>query len=189
VRWQQLFADLSAQLERAEAEAEWAETASRARAEFGAVRLTDRLRGNAGSRLSLRCRGAGQVVGTLMDIGADWLLLEDDGAAEVLVAVPAVLTVGGLGRVTAAPEDQGAVRPRLDLRWAVRALARDRSRVQVVLLDGARLTGTVDRVGADFFELAEHPVDAPRRPSEVQGVQAVPLSGIASVRTALPRLD
>jgi hypothetical protein len=188
MRWQQLFADLSAQLDHAEADAERAEAASRARAEVGAVRLTDRLRGSEGSRLSLRCRGAGQLTGTLADLGADWLLIEDDLGAEVLVAAAALVAVGGLGRVTGAPEE-GAVRARLDLRWAVRALARDRAPVQMVLIDGGRLGGTVDRVGADFCELAEHPVDAVRRPSAVLGVQAVALSGIATIRTAVPRLD
>ena len=189
MRWQQLFTDLSAQFDRAEAEAERAEAASRARAEVGAVRLAERLGGGTGGRVALRCLGAGQVTGTLLDGGADWLLLEDDAAAEVLVAASAVLAVTGLGRATAPPADAGTVCARLDLRWAVRALARDRSPVQVVLVDGGRLTGTVDRVGADFCELAEHPADAARRPSAVRGVQAIALSGIAVVRTALPRLD
>jgi hypothetical protein len=189
MRWQQLFADLSAQFDQAEVDAERAEAGSRARVELGAVRLADRLRGSTDARLSVRCRGVGQLAGTLADVGEDWLLLEDDGGAEVLVAAAAVLAVGGLGRVTAAPERPGAVRARLDLRWAVRALARDRSAVQMVLVDGARLTGTVDRVGADFCELAEHPVDTSRRASAVRGVQAVALSAIAVVRTAVPRLD
>jgi hypothetical protein len=188
MRWQQLFADLSAQLDHAEADAERAEAASRSRAEVAAVRLVDRLRGSEGNRLQLRCRGAGQLAGTLADVGADWLLVVDDLGGEVLVAAPALVAVGGLGRVTGAPVE-GTVRSRLDLRWAVRALARDRAAVQVVLVDGGRLSGTLDRVGADFCELAEHPVDAARRPSAVLGVHAIALTAIATVRTAVPRLD
>jgi hypothetical protein len=75
------------------------------------------------------------------------------------------------------------VRRWLDLRWAVRGLARDRSRVHVVLTDGAVLTGTIDRVGADFCEIAEHALDQARRSSAVQGVTAVALSALAVVRT------
>jgi hypothetical protein len=189
VRWQQLFADLSAQFEQAEEATERAEAASRARLELGAVRLADRLRAAVGSELVLRCRGAGQLAGRLTDVGVDWLLLEDERGAEVLVASAAVLAVSGLGRLTAPLEEPGAVRPRLDLRWAVRAVARDRSTVQVVLGDGARLAGTIDRVGADFCELAEHPEDEPRRAGAVRGVQAVALSAVVLVRTVQPRLD
>lgn len=189
MRWQQLFADLSAQFEHAQDAEERAEAASRARAELGAVRLADRLRAAVGSPLVLRCRGAGQVLGKLTDVGADWLLLENDRREEVLVASATVLSVTGLGRLTAPPGATGVVRGRLDLRWAVRAVARDRSTVQVVLVDGARLVGTVDRVGADFCELAEHPEDEPRRAGAVRGVQAVALSAVVLVRTVLPRLD
>lgn len=189
MRWQQLFADLSAQFEHAEDAAERAEAASRARLEQGAVRLADRLRAAVGSEVVLRCRGAGQVAGRLTDVGADWLLLEDERGAEVLVASAAVLSASGLGRLTAPPEEPGAVRRRLDLRWAVRAVARDRSTVQVLLVDGARLVGTIDRVGADFCELAEHPEDEPRRAGAVRGVQAVALSAVVLVRTVQPRLD
>jgi hypothetical protein len=184
MRWQRLFADLSAQWEEAEASAERAESASRARAEFGSVRLADRLRGAEGARVVLRCRGAGQVTGALTAVGPDWILLTDDRGAEVLVAAPAVLAVAGLGRLTAAPAEEGAVRARLDLRRAVRGLARDRSVVQVVLADGAVVTGTIDRVGADFCEIAEHALDEARRGGAVHGVTAVALSALAVVRAA-----
>jgi hypothetical protein len=100
-----------------------------------------------------------------------------------------VLAVSGLGRRTAAPAAPGAVAGRLDLRRAVRGLARDRAQVQAVLVDSAVVTGTIDRVGADFCELAEHPLDQARRGSAVQGVTAVALSALAVVRTAVPRLD
>jgi hypothetical protein len=189
MRWQQLFADLGAQFAEAEAAADRAESASRMRAEMGAVRLAERLAGAVGHPLVLRCRGAGPVAGTLADVGVDWLLVEEEAGREVLVATAAVLSVAGLGRETAAPQEHGAVRRRLDLRRAARALARDRSTVQVVLDDGAALTGTIDRVGADFLELAVHAPDEPRRPAAVRGVHAAALDGVAVIRTAPPGLD
>jgi hypothetical protein len=91
--------------------------------------------------------------------------------------------VSGLGRFTAAPEE-GPVRARLDLRRALRGLARDRSAVLVVLDDGAVLSGTVDRVGADFLELARHEPDELRRGPAVREVQAVALPAVAVVRAA-----
>jgi hypothetical protein len=186
MRWQQLFADLEAQFIEAAAASDRAEDASRARLEMGAVRLSDRLRGALGHPVLLRCRGAGQVAGTLMEVGVDWLLLEDDTGREVLVSSGAVLAVGGLGRQTAAAEPDGAVRSQLDLRRAVRALARDRAPVQVVVEDGAVLIGTVDRVGADHLELAVHEADLSRRSDAVLGVRAVVLDAIVLVRTLLP---
>lgn len=185
MRWQQLFADLSAQFEQAESAGGRADAASRARTETAAVRLADRLRGAVGEAVSLDCRGAGWVRGRLTDAGADWVLLDDERGGELLVALAAVRVAGGLVRLTAVPEE-GAVRARLDLRRALRALARDRSPVRVVLDDGAVLTGTVDRVGADFLELARHALDEPRRPAAVREVQAVAVAALAVVGTAAP---
>jgi hypothetical protein len=125
------------------------------------------------------------VTGVLVDVGPDWVLLEDGGRQD-LVALWTVRTVGGLGRRTAAPESATSVWHRLDLRRAVRGLVRDRSTVQVVLDDGVVLTGTLDRVGADYVELAEHPLDQPRRREAVRGVRAVALDAVAVVRTAPP---
>jgi hypothetical protein len=188
MRWQRLFADLQAQFEEEEAAGEQAESASRERVEVGALGIADRLRGAEGSPLVLGCGGAGAVSGVLVEVGPDWVLVEDDGARQCLVALAAVRTVGGLGRRTAVPEPAGAVRGRLDLRRALRGLARDRSAVQVLLDDGSMLAGTLDRVGADYVELAEHPADLPRRAEAVQGVRAVVISGIAVVRTVTPGL-
>jgi hypothetical protein len=182
MRWQHLFADLSAQFEEEEAAAERMESASRVRSETGALRLADRLGGSFGQPVVLGSRGAGRISGTLVDAGVDWLLLEDERGTEHLVASAAVTTVTGLGRRTAAPADGAAPRVRLDLRRALKGLARDRSAVQLVLDDGEVLTGTIDRVGADYLELAEHGADEPRRAEAVRGVRAVVLTAVAVAR-------
>ena len=189
MRWQHLFADLQAQFEAEGAAVEHAESASRVRAEVGALGIADRLRGGVGHPLVLACGAAGAVSGSLVEVGPDWLLVEDDGGRECLVALAAVRSVAGLGRRTAAPEPAGPVRGRLDLRRALRGLARDRRAVQLVLDDGGVLGGTLDRVGADYVELAEHPADLPRRSEAVQGVRAVVISCISVVRTVSSRLD
>jgi hypothetical protein len=186
MRWQQLFADLQAQFEQEEAASEQAEAASRARSEIGAVRLVDRLRGAVGSTVVLQCAGVGQVSGELVDVGPDWLLLVDDLGRDVLCAGGAVRSVAGLTRRTGVAQDGRGVIAAWDLRRALRALGRDRAAVQVVLDDGGVLSGTLDRVGADYVELAEHAVDAPRRAEAVQGVRAVVLGTIALVRTVTP---
>src|SRR3954469_10565417 len=127
-----------------------------------------------------------QVAGVLAGVGPDWVLLEGEQKREHLVALAAVRTVAGLGRRTAAPEPVGAVRAGLDLRRVLRGLARDRSAVQLVSDDGGALTGTLDRVGADYVELAVHPSDEPRRRESVQEVRAVVIGAVAVVRTVPP---
>ncbi len=189
MRWQQLFADLQAQFDEEEVAAERSEAASRARVEVGAVRLSQRLLGSLGAPVTVTCRGAGQVAGVLVDAGPDWLLLEEERGRQQLVATAAVRAVVGLGRSTAPVQAAGAVRGQLDLRRAVRGLARDRAAVQVVLDDGGVLTGTVDRVGADYLELAEHPGDQPRRAEVVQRVRAIVLDAVAVIRTGAPGLS
>ena len=68
-------------------------------------------------------------------------------------------------------------------------LARDRAGVQVVLDDGGVVSGTLDRVGADYVELAEHPADLPRRAEAVQGVRAIVIAAVAVVRTGAAGLS
>jgi hypothetical protein len=186
MRWEQLFTDLEAQLAAQQTAEEQAEEASRARAEHGRVRLADRVRGAVGHELSLRCRGAGELTGRLVDVGVDWLLLVDGQGREVLVGAGAVTVVAGLGARTTAGSPDGAVARQLDLRRALRGLARDRATVSCLLEDGGVLSGTIDRVGADFVELAQHPMDSPRRRGAVTAVLGVPLSAVVAVRTSLP---
>ncbi|MEU2347489.1 hypothetical protein [Modestobacter sp. NPDC049651] len=185
MRWEQLFADLEAQAVAEEARAADAESGSRARAEHGRLRLVDRLHGAVGAEVLLTCRGAGQVGGRLLEVGPDWLLLQDAQQRELLVGTGAVRAVGGLTAVTV-PAPEGAVARRLDLRRALRGLVRDRAAVQVLLDDGTAVTGTIDRVGADFVEVAEHPADRPRRAAAVTGVRAVVVDAVAVVRRLPP---
>jgi hypothetical protein len=73
---------------------------------------------------------------------------------------------------------------RLGLGSALRAIARDRLQVTVVLIDGSTLPGTVDRVGADFLEMAEHAPGEPRRRGDVSGMRTVAFAAVAVVRSS-----
>ncbi|HVD89397.1 MAG TPA: hypothetical protein VNB91_10935 [Jatrophihabitantaceae bacterium] len=74
---------------------------------------------------------------------------------------------------------------RLTFRIALRGLVRDRSTVQVRLTDGRTVIGTLDRVGADFVELAEHAAGESRRAAEVRDVLLLPVQAIVLVRRQL----
>jgi hypothetical protein len=182
VRWQRLFDDLEAQAE-AYAAAEFdAEVGERTRYEVGQLRLVDRLRPATGHPVEVCCRGVGSVSGRLERVGSDWLLLEEQPDRHVIVASAAVTSIGGLGALSAPPGSEGQVAARLDFRRALRAVARDRSAVQALLVDGSVLSGTLDRVGADFVELADHPQREPRRVGTVRSVRTVPISAVAVIR-------
>jgi hypothetical protein len=193
MRWDDLFADLEAQAEAAAAAELAGEVADRTRREHGLLRLVDRLRAasgadaaagqvEGGATVTVTVLGAGTVHGRLLDVGVDWLLLHETGHRELLLNVAAVLGVIGVGARSEAPASEDQVTRKLDLRWALRGLARSRAGVQVVLVDGTTLSGTLDRVGADHVDLAEHPPGEVRRAPAVRQVRLIPLTALTAVR-------
>ena len=183
MRWQALFDDLEGQLDAAEAAELATEVAERSRREAALLSLAERVRAAVGTPMQVHLLGAGALRGRLADCGPGWLLLDVDGGAEVLVPLWAVAGLVGIGARTA-PVDDSAVGKRLDLRWALRGIARDRAAVTVGLRDGTLLTGTLDRVGLDHVDLAEHGLGEVRRAAAVRQVRLVPLEAVALVRRA-----
>ncbi len=181
MRWERLFEDLEAQLSAAERAELAGEVADRTRREVARLRLVDRLRSAIGHPLSVSLRAGEPVSGRLSGVGPDWLLLEITGGREALVMLAALTGIHGLGARSAAPGSEGRVAARLGLRYALGGIARDRAPVALTLLDATTLTGTLDRVGADFVELAEHPLDEPRRRGDVLDVRTIPMGGISVV--------
>ncbi len=182
-RWEALFGELEAELAGAGAADLRAEVADRTRREYAALRLVDRLRPVVGHGVRLRLVTGGGVSGQLVEVGADWLLVVERAVA-ALVPLRQVAAIGGLGSRSAAPGSEGRVGAALDLRHALRRLARDRAAVVVSVVDGSTLSGTLDRIGADFVEIAEHPVDEPRRAVAVRQVSAVPIAALSVLRSA-----
>ena len=182
VRWDELFDDLDGQYDAA-VQAELAdEVRDRTRREAALLSLADRLASAVGAALRLTVTGAGPLSGRLTAVGPDWLLLHECGG-ESLVPLAAVVGLSGAGARSRAPGGHGEVARRLDLRWALRGLARQRAGVQVVRVDGSVVAGTLDRVGADHLDVAEHPAGEPRRAGAVSRVQLIPLLAVAVVRS------
>jgi hypothetical protein len=182
-RWTQLFDDLESQADALGGAEEFGEIAERTRIETGRLGLVDRLRPVQGQVLGLRCAGVGVLTGRLEWVGVDCVLLSEPSSAESLVPVAAILALTGVSRWSDAAA--GQVHRRLGFRSALRRLARDRVGVRIRLIDGGSMAGTVDRVGLDHLELAEHPTGEPRRAASVLRVWTIPLLGVAVVRRAV----
>jgi hypothetical protein len=182
MRWDELFADLEAQYDAVQDAELAAEVSDRTRRELALVRLIDRLRPAVGQRLTLRVSGVGGLDGQLIGLGPDWLLLGEIGSREALVSLSAVLSMSGLTAQSSSPGLEGKVAARLTLAFALRGIVRDRSPVTLSFIDGAITAGTLDRVGADFVEIAEHPPGELRRRDVVRTVRTVPLAAVAVVR-------
>src|SRR6478672_11394228 len=110
----------------------------------------------------------------------------DDEVAErtrrerALMPLAAVVTLRSLG-----PESSPArAARRFGLGYALRALSRDRATVVISLVgDGPRLLGTIDGVGADHLDLAEHPDGLPRRRENVRAMATVPFAALIAVES------
>ncbi|ACQ79515.1 conserved hypothetical protein [Beutenbergia cavernae DSM 12333] len=148
MRWEDLFADLDAQLAAAHEQESEDEIADLARAEAATTRFADRLRARRGRQLGLRLRDGSTVQGTVVDVAPAWVLL-GEGERRVLVPTDAVVTAAPLDVV--APE-AGAIESRLGLAHALRAIAGDGRRLKVTTAAGD-LVGHLERVGADHVDL------------------------------------
>jgi hypothetical protein len=181
MRWEDLFADMEAQLAAASQQSLEREAGEQARAEYSRVGVVDRLRARAGDRVRVLLAGGLPLEGRVRSLGAGWVSLEDQGVEHV-VPLAAVVWWERLGRGWAPHEDP--VAGRLGLAHALRALARARARVRIRLAgEGpqAVLEGTVDAVGRDFLDLALYPDDDYRRRDSVTAVRTVPFHAVLCV--------
>jgi hypothetical protein len=184
VRWERLFEDLESQLDAAERDDFGGEVADRTRRELALIRLSDRFRSAIGTAVTFNVDGVDVLGGVISRVGVDWLLLRDESARDVLVATGAVLAVDGLpaAAVTAAMSEVDA---RIGIGYVLRGIARDRAPVVIRLRDRSRCHGTIDRVGADFLDIAEHPEGEARRAGHVNRVRAISFAAISIVGPAL----
>ena len=143
--------------------------------------------GAIGRPLRVRDERRLAITGALLEIGPDWLLIQEGPGREVLLALTAVTICEGLAAATG--PTVGGVKLRLNLRFALRGIARVRSPVAIVVCGGVgeptglytEITGTVDRVGGDFVEVALHAPWEPRRAG------SVPIDRLGSPEGCRPR--
>lgn len=181
-RWELLFADVDAEFEALRREEMAAETADRSRREFALVAFVDRLRAAVGAPLRVWLPDGEPIHGVLRQVGPDWMLLAEDEHRETVIPLAEVGAVSGLVARTAAAGAEGAVAAALDLRYVLRRLARDRAPLLVTVRGGWVVSGTCDRVGRDFLEIAQHSPGERRRLGGAGVVLSVPLAAVWAVR-------
>lgn len=201
MRWDGLFADLEGQLAAEERRELDSEVAERTRRERALVDLGARLAASEGD-VNVALDAGERVTGSVADLGADWVLIRTGagtgirtftgsgtgtgaiadpgtGSLEVLVPLGAIVSISGLGGQSA----QSRTARRFGLGYALRALSRDRTTVAVALREGPSVIGTIDAVGADHLDLAEHHEGEARRRANVRRTLTLPFSALVSVQS------
>lgn len=195
MRWGKLFDDLEGQLEQ-ELEAEDVDLrAEEERLRLGRLSLRDRLlavhgSGTGDGTVALLVAGSRLAVRPV-SIGKDWLSGDlIDGAARRAQCVVPLSSIGGIlldreqvrASLDPLPEDDvPRLSARLGLSFVLRDLCRRRRAVELVTAQGT-ITGTIDRVGRDHLDLAEHSLDAARRESAVTHYRVLPFTELLYLR-------
>jgi hypothetical protein len=177
VRWDRLFDDLHAQVDASRRAEVWSQSADLGRAHRAEITLIRRCLAAGAARLTITTPG-GDITGTCCRAADHWLLLRAEHG-DVLIPMHAVRSVRGLPHAAAPP--QGRVAGSLTLSHIFRQLCRDRLPV-AVHLGPDEAHGTIDAVGRDHLDLAEHPIDELRRADSVRAITAVPFSAVSAVR-------
>ena len=184
MRWNALFEDMEAQLAAGERLDFDAEVAERARADAAAVELADRLRGSLGLRIGIHLASGTMFEGVLSHVGSQSLVLEEP-RHQMLIPQASAVRYSGLSRL--AVTEPSTVRQRLGLASSLRALARDRASLTVLVGRGpaeSALHGVIDRVGRDFLDLAVTQAGEERRAANVRQTTTIPFAALAALRSS-----
>ena len=175
-----VFDELEAEFEaglRREAEQE---ALAAVRAEVGATVLWEQLARRTGGQATALA-GARAFRGVVVASYPEFLVLRAVDGTEHLVRYGPAVSI-------ALPADPPALRPappaaarRYQFALALRELARRREPVRVELVDGARCDGTIEAVGSDYLEVAEHDLGEARRRAAVRARRFVGLAAVVAV--------
>jgi hypothetical protein len=196
MRWDNLFDDLEGQLEQELGAEDLDVLAEEERLRLGRLGLRDRL-----SALIPASSPADPIRLILIDgtrvaidagaVGRDWIAGEvcDESPRSASCVIPVTAIAGCLpspaqmaASVDARPEAGiGSLAARLGLPFVLRDLCRRRSALHVRTRHEL-LHGTIDRVGRDHLDLAEHEPGVPRRERAVRAVRLVPVAEVVLLR-------
>lgn len=188
MRWDDLFADLEGQLEQELGAEDLDLAAEEERLRLGRLGLRDRVAGLVGATPAVELRDGSVIRLRIETIGRDWV----SGTVVAARATSCVLPLDAVAAIVpdrealaaslAAPtEHPDALSRRLSLSFVLRDLCRRRSAVDVLTATRS-LHGTIDRVGRDHLDLAEHEAGEPRRAAAVRATRIVPFTQLLALR-------
>ena len=197
MRWDNLFDDLAGQLEHELGAEQLDLRGEEERLRIGRLTVRDRLTAlhdgaprETGHPVRTQLVDGRQLTIRVRSIGRDWIMgdIDDESHATVQCILP-LASIGSLvidgehleQSFTATTGSAPRLSDRLGLTFVLRDLARRRRAVELHLRFGV-LHGTIDRVGRDHLDLAEHDTGTPRRQSEVARNRLVPLAHLIWVR-------
>ena len=196
MRWDNLFDDIEGQLERELGAEDLDLLAEEERLRLGRLTLRDRLGAlipvsSSSDPLRLLLADGTRVAIDAGAVGRDWIAGEicDDSPRTVSCVIPMPAIAGCLpsaaqmaASVDARPEAGiGSLSARLGLTFVLRDLCRRRAAVHI-RTRFEMLHGTIDRVGRDHLDLAQHEPDMPRRERAVRSVRLLPVAEVVLVR-------
>lgn len=194
MRWDNLFDELESQLEQHLGAEELDLRAEEERLRLGRLGLRDRLRAIAtgDEPLALGLVDGSRITMDVETIGRDWLVGHMAGSSSraaacvvPLASVSVVLpTASQLALSLAASSDAegpGSAGAGLGLTSVLRDLCRRRCAVAITTRSGT-LHGTIDRVGRDHLDLAQHDAGSVRRADAVTGICMLPLEEVVVLR-------
>jgi hypothetical protein len=179
-KMQRVFDELEAEFDaglRREAEQE---AVAAVRAELGSTVLWEQLARRVGSD-AVVLAGARTFRGATVASYPEFLVVRADDGAEHLIRHGAAVSV-------ALPAEPPTLRPtpnpatrRYQFALALRELARRREPVRVELADGTSCDGTIEAVGSDYLEIAEHDLGEARRRGAVRARRFVGFEAVVAV--------
>jgi len=198
MRWDNLFDDLESQLEQELSAEEVDLQAEEERLRLGRLSVRDRILSvhesyEKRAEYSIRTQ---LLSGAFVDVrpatvGRDWI--SGDIRDETPRHRQCIIPISSIASLTLTKEQVrrslresrreagAALSGKLGLPFVLRDLCRRRVTVELDTLV-APVSGTIDRVGRDHFDVAIHEPGVPRRDSEVSGYRVVPFSQLLIVR-------
>jgi hypothetical protein len=150
------------------------------RAEVGATVLWEQLARRIGSETTVLA-GARAFRGGVVASYPEFLVLRAiDGTEHLIRYGPAVSVALSAQPPALRPAPPAAAR-RYQFALALRELARRREPVRVELVEGARCDGTIEAVGSDYLEVAEHDLGEARRRAAVRARRFVGFAAVVAV--------